>query len=252
MAKDLADRTNLRQLVQNGRIQIYSGTQPVSADTASNGTLLATITTSSGVFTAATLPQWQFTISGTSGSIDSVKVGGLEILGSTINFTTDLTTIAAAVASAINNFYSLVDYTATSSSATVTIVGPQNSGTALNPLTLTVTATTLVATPANSGSPTTSGVATVNGLLFTFPANASGYVSKSGTWTGTGVATGTAAWFRYLCDGADAGNSATTTYRRFDGSITIAGGSGDATLTNTAVTSGQSVTVSSFDMYIQQ
>lgn len=252
MGKDLADRASIRQLVQNGRLQIYSGTQPLTADSASNGTLLATVTTSSGVFTSAILPQWEITLVGSAGSLDTVKVGGIEVMGSATNFTGDLATTAAAVAAKINTFYSILDCTAVSSGAVITVSGPINCGTALNALTLAITQTTLTSTVGNSGSPTLAGVAAINGLQFSFPADSNGYVGISGTWSGVGAATGTAAWFRFLCDGADAGTSATTTYRRFNGSITATGGSGDATLLNTAITSGQPITVDTFNLYVEK
>jgi hypothetical protein len=67
-------------------------------------------------------------------------------------------------------------------------------------------------------------------------AAASGSKAKSGTWQGTGVASGTAAHFR-LKDSAG-----TTTHMQ--GTCGI--GTGDLQLDNTSIASGQSVTVTGF------
>lgn len=245
LANRVSDRDSFRQSINSGRLLIFSGTQPTTADLASNGTLLATITNASGAFTAETLPQWTVVLAGSSGSVDSIKMGGVELLTAAIPFTTDLTTTAAAVATAITNNFSLIDYTATSSGANVYIVGPKGCGALLNSVVCAATATTMTATPSSSGAVTTSGVTAVNGLQFSYPASG-GAFGISGTWSALGAASGTAAYFRYLADGADAGTSSSTTYGRIDGSITATGGGGDATIDNTAVTSGQTVTVTSF------
>lgn len=246
-ANELTDRTCLRTNLTGGRLLMFSGTQPTNADTASNGTLLATITNASGTFTAETLPVWTVVLAGSSGSVDSIKIGGLELLTSAVNFTTDLTTTAALIATAITAGYTLLDYTATSSVANLYISGPKGSGAALNSAVCAATATTMTATVSNSGAPTTAGVNAANGLTFSFPASA-GAVAINGTWSGVGAATGTASWFRYLCDGADAGIASTSTYRRIDGSITATGGGGDCTIDNTSISSGQTVVVNSVSL----
>lgn len=69
-------------------------------------------------------------------------------------------------------------------------------------------------------------------------AASAGAVSKSGTWSGTGSAGGTAGHFRIL-------DSAGTTCH-LHGSVTATGGGGDMTLDNTSIANGQTVTISSF------
>lgn len=66
-------------------------------------------------------------------------------------------------------------------------------------------------------------------------AASSGAVSKSGTWSGTAVAAGTAAHFRLV-------DSAGTTCHT-QGSVTTSGGGGDAIIDNTSIANGQTVTV---------
>lgn len=71
-------------------------------------------------------------------------------------------------------------------------------------------------------------------------AAASGAKSKSGTWSGTGAAAGTAAHFRLK-------DSAGTTCHA-QGSVTITGGGGDMTVDNTSIAVSQAVTVNTWTM----
>ena len=72
-------------------------------------------------------------------------------------------------------------------------------------------------------------------------ANASsGSKSLSGTWSVAAVATGTAGYFRIYDSGG--------TNCHVQGTITATGGGGDMTLDNTSITSGQTVTVTSFTL----
>jgi hypothetical protein len=71
-------------------------------------------------------------------------------------------------------------------------------------------------------------------------AASSGAKAKSGTWSGTGVAAGTAGHFR-LKDSAG-----TTTH--LQGSITATSGGGDMELDNTSIAVDQTVTVNTFTM----
>lgn len=72
-------------------------------------------------------------------------------------------------------------------------------------------------------------------------AASSGAKAKSGTWADASAdATGTAAHFRvYASDGTTCG---------LQGTVTATGGGGDMTLDSTSITSGQSVTISSFTL----
>lgn len=71
-------------------------------------------------------------------------------------------------------------------------------------------------------------------------AAASGAKSKSGTWSGTGVAAGTAAHFRLK-------DSAGTTCH-MQGSVSATGGGGDVTLDNTSIAVDQAVTINTWTM----
>ena len=100
---------------------------------------------------------------------------------------------------------------------------------------------TLLGTVTLNGAAFTPGSAT-NGLTFATAAN--GAVSKSATnWQFTGLATGSAGWFRFKGNAVDAGGSSTTAVR-LDGSIATSGG--DMTIGNINVTTGAPNTVDQF------
>lgn len=102
-----------------------------------------------------------------------------------------------------------------------------------------VTGTLLGTVTLNSGA-FTPGVAT-NGL--TFAAASNGAVSKSGVWSFIGIAVGTAGWFRFKGNAADAG-AISTVLPRLDGSIATSGA--DMNLSNIAITIGAPNTIDTF------
>lgn len=65
-----------------------------------------------------------------------------------------------------------------------------------------------------------------------------GSKAKSGTWSGTGAAAGTAGYYRIY--------ESTGTTCHEQGTVTATGGGGDMTLDNTSIASGQTVTISTF------
>lgn len=258
LANELADRASLRTNLKNGRLLIFNGTKPVDADTASAGTLLATITAASAAYTAETRATFLVTVSGSAGTLDTLKIGGISVISGAVTLSA-VNAGADAIAANINAYNSIPDCTATTtgSSGVVTITLPKGSGVDFNGVAITHTETTSTIV-INGGSSTTvggtgatAGVAAANGLQFTFPASA-GAVGISGTWSGLGVAASTATWFRFCCDGADAGTGASTDYRRIDGSITATGGAGDATIDNVNISVNQTVTVTSFSFGINK
>lgn len=71
-------------------------------------------------------------------------------------------------------------------------------------------------------------------------AASSGSKAKSGTWSGTAGGTGTAGHFRlYASDGTTCGAQ---------GTVTGTGGGGDMELDNTSISSGQTVSISTFTL----
>lgn len=81
-----------------------------------------------------------------------------------------------------------------------------------------------------------------------FDAPVLGVISKAAgeTWSGTAVATGSAAWFR-LHESADATpENASASASRLDGAVATSGG--ELNISNTAITNGAVQTITSFDV----
>lgn len=226
---------------QNGKMELRTGTQPdVSAiDNAASGTLLNTITASSGTHTAETLASTTITLSGGSGSVDDITVDSVSIMapayrGATptvVSFTTDLTTTAAAVAAVINDGTWWHGFTATSASAVITLKATPGKGAALNGKAVAFTGTTLSGTVANTGT-LAGGVNPANGL--DFGTASAGVISKGNTWSGLAVATGTAGYGRiYSSDGT----------MWMDGNVATSGA--NINLTSTTITQNTTTTIDS-------
>ena len=249
LANLIASGQDVRSAIGNFKRLIYSGTKPTTADSAINGTLLATLTKDGGAATFETRPVWAITIAGTMGGTVTVKMGGAPIHAA-VTSATDATTTAAALATAINGttIKPFSGFTARSSGAVLSVIGPVGSGASLNALVCTTTVTgSVTATVASSGLPdgnngTTLGVAAVNCCDFD-ARSVAGVMTSSQTWsTASAAATGTATWFRDVYDAADTG-TASTAFLRKQGSVTTTGGGGDMELGSTLITSGTPVQV---------
>lgn len=95
--------------------------------------------------------------------------------------------------------------------------------------------------PANCAAADTGTLLATLSLPSDWMANASaGAKAQVGSWTGSGSAAGTAGYFRIK-------DSANTTCH-MQGTVTLTGGGGDMTMDNTNITSGQSITVNSFNL----
>jgi hypothetical protein len=226
-----------------GCIQIYSGTQPATADSAVTGTLLGTVTLSSGAYVAETQASGTITITGGSTSILTVTVGTFNIIpDGAVPYNTSTTQTASDLADAINRN---AIYTATVSGAVVTIRPRPGVGDAHNGLVVTSTGS-VTATYANISG----GTDPVSGL--TMALSATGVVSKptAAIWSFNGVANGTAGWFRLIGSVTDAGASisAAPFLARVDGSIATSGA--DMNLSNISITTGAPNTIDTFSLTI--
>jgi hypothetical protein len=235
----LANGASYAGALENGRIEIYTGAQPTSADAAVTGTLLCTITNNSGALTAEVASAGTVTLAGSAGSVNTITVNGINILGpNAVPFDGTLAQTALDVAAAINNSRVWPGYSASAAGAVVTISGKQGAGAAPNGYVVSGTLTTLTATYANMAG----GVAPVNGLQFA--AASAGAVGKltAQVWSGLNAATGTAGWFRQYGPFADTGAlDSTALYARVDGAVATSGG--EMNLNSTAFTSGATTTV---------
>lgn len=205
----------------NGELRIRTGAQPASADAAETGTLLCTITDNAAARTAEVLATGTVTLTGgAAGSVNTVTVNSIDILGAAVPFNGTLNQTATDVAAQINRWKSSPNYTASASGAVVTIKALPGTGASVNAFAVSATLTTITATYANLSG----GVAAVNGLKFDFSAAGIAAIYAGQTWAGNNVAGGVAGWFRYCGSVADAGAlDSTATYLRVDGAISTAG-----------------------------
>ena len=235
LRNNIVGSTGVAASFSGGVIDVYSGTQPATADSAATGTLLGRVSIASTTYVAETPASATITLTGSSGSINTLNIGTFNIIPlGAVAFITDLTTTATALSDAIN---SNGIYRATSVGAVVTVTAPPGTGDAHNGLALAATVTTMTAT--SSGN-ITGGVDATAGLTFGVPA--SGTVSKSGVWSFNGVAVGTAGWFRMKASAVD-DNLATTTLVRLDGSIATSGA--DMNLSNITIAVSAPTTIDS-------
>lgn len=249
------------EALANGRLYVFSGSQPTDADTTDSGTNLVIFTLSGATYTAPTQCIGKLTLSGTtSGSVDAVTVGGAsnstgyDLLNSaSVTHTGTHSTTATAVAADINAKANPFGITAVGSGDDVLLYVPKQLGASFNSVNLYAAATTTTC-QVNGGSSNTfagtgtsqAGVAAANGL--NFQKVAAGVLAKETTaWQGVALATGTAGWFRFVA-GGHSYTGASTTDIRFDGSIATSGG--DLTLSATALTLAATQTINTFSITV--
>lgn len=242
----IAKQGGLGDALNGGLIEIYTGAQPASPDAAPTGTLLCTISAAGAAVTSEVLATGTMTLAtGAAGSVNTVTVDSVDILGGAVPFNGTLAQTAADVAAQINRNKSAPDYTATASGAVVTIQALPGTGASVNGFTVAATLTTITASYGNMAG----GVTGANGLLFD-PVSA-GTLSKRAaqTWSGVNAASGTAGWFRQYGSVADSKAIDTTaTAIRLDGAIATSGA--EMNLSSTAFVSGATTTLASWAMLV--
>lgn len=239
----LLQNTSLRQAFAGGKLQIYSGSQPATADTAVAGTLLATISLASGALTNEVASTGNLTLTGGgAGSVNTLTVNGLEIMGSAVPFNTSLNQTATDVATRINNNPKNTLFVASAVGAVISITAKPGIGTLANAWVVAATATTITFTTGNMAG----GVDQVNGLHFDATASLGTLVKAAlEAWSGVAVSTGTAGWFRLLGAAADAGAAdAAAAFTRLDGAIATSGS--DLNMSNTNFVTAAVQTISTF------
>ena len=228
------------QLRQNQGLGICAAS--ATADAAPTGTKLGIVTISSGALTQETRATGSVTITGaTSGSINTITVGGLNVIpdGAVSAVAGDTAATATALCAAINR-NGIME--ASVSGSVVTLKG--RPGTGVTTAAVTGSLDTVTATYVNMGSGV-AGVAPVNGLYFDVPA--SGLVARptAVVWSFTGIAAGVAGYFRLIGSAADS-EAVSTTLPRLDGTIATSGG--DMGLSNITVAIGAPNTVDRFNV----
>lgn len=230
-------------MFSRGSINIYSGSQPVSGDAAATGTLLGTVTASSLPLTQETQASGTLVVTGGTTSVATVTVGGFNIIpDGPVPYNTSTAQTASDLADAINR---QGIFSASVAASTVTIKPIPGAGAAYNGLAL---ASTGAVTMTYGGGTVSGGVSPVNGLIFGSPV--AGVMGKSATqvWSFSGIAAGTAGWFRFVGSVADGGAAlaAAPWLVRMDGTIATSGG--DMGLSNILVAIGAPNTVDRFNM----
>jgi hypothetical protein len=238
---------SLKHALAGGKLLIYTGAQPTLADDAVAGTLLVTLTNASGAHTAEVSSQGKVTLTGGgSGSVNTLTVNGLEIMGSATSFDTSLSQTASNIADKINNNPKNYLFKALASGADILLTAKPGLGTLPNGWVVASTTTTITKTDVNMGT-TTAGVASANGL--TFGDSAAGTIVKNPTevWSGAAVSTGTAGWFRFVGSVADAGASdASEVFLRVDGNVATSGA--NLNMSNTSVVTLAVQTLNTFSL----
>lgn len=243
----MASGVGLGAAFHRGYLKIFSGSQPSNADAAETGTLLGTVTSSSGSLTKETRATATMTATASTGTMTSLLLAGTVPL---IEQPTEIvaqstTTLSAALLCDTLNRTGLVE--ASYSGAVVTVKPRPGIGDAWNALVMTASAIFTAGTFA-------SGVDAANALLWApaVPSGSGALAKKSDqVWSFSGAATGTAGWFRlYSGDTADAGGaiSGAPYYYRLDGSVGTSGA--DLNLANTSITSGAPVTIDQFQFTV--
>lgn len=233
-----------KQALVGGRLMIYSGSVPASADAAlvAGYTLLCQVSLGSGTWVAETQSYGTITVGGSAGTVSSITVDGKEILGTSCAYVDSTTNLATLIAATINAYSPVLgaEYYATSSSSVVTITALSGTGTSPNGLVVAASVTgSVTATPANMAN----GSAGAYGL--TYGGSPTGVLSKSGVWSGVNVASGTATYFRLLGAAADAG-ALSTSLIRIQGTCGVVGA--DYNMSSTTLTSGYTHTVDGFNL----
>ena len=230
--------------MQRGCIEIYSGAMPITADAAPTGTLLGRITNNGAAFTPEVVGSTVVTFSGSSGSLTALTVAGFDVLGKQVPVTMQIGDTLVAFAKQVADAINLAGfYRATATSNTVMIAGLPDTGWRNNGAAVVVSVGAGDLSATLSSQTITGGVDAVGGLGWSAPSG--GKVTKKGVWSFTGLANGTAGWFRMKSSEADT-NQANAPYPRCDGSIGV--GSGEMSLTNLSIVVGAPTTVDSFEI----
>lgn len=233
---------SIRDALEGGEIQIYSGAQPATAESAPTGTLLATITANSGARTQEVQATGTVTLTGgAAGAVTGVTVNGVAAIDAAVPFNTSLNQTASDLAAMINNTPSSPRYSASAAGAVVTITARRGAGALPNGFVVAATATTLTTSTTNMAG----GVSAVNGLQF--GTSAGGVLAKraSQTWSGIAGNNGTAGWFRFVGAVADPGTLDTTESTvRMDGAVSTSGA--QLNMSSTTISASATQTIASF------
>ena len=239
----MLEHTNFKHVFSNCVMKWYSGSQPSTAEAAPTGTLLVTLSNASGALTREVNSIGSVDLTGgASGSVDTITVNSIEIMGSSTPFNTSLAQTAQDVANKINNNpFNYLFRAFVSDTDKINIEALPGLGALPNGWVVASTTTTITKTDTNMAS----GVSAVNGL--NWGDSADGLIVKlpSQVWSGVAVATGVAGWFRIEASKNDAGGvDSTESISRADGTIATSGA--EINMGSTSISSSVTYTLDSF------
>lgn len=208
--------------LRDGRIGIYTGTQPASADAALTGSLLGVVTKSAGEYSPGVYQTAdddnvcasQSVTSGVNMTLNGAGAGTLGVgyfVTITSAGTEDLRTANFRITGTNNDDETIVEYIDGGNNATVYTSNQFKTVTEIYPR-----------KPAAFSSNVKVGYAITNGLVGSVNSSAVLGKNPAQTWQVKWIANGTAGYFRWMGDDADDG-SLSTNYPRIDGNIGTAG-----------------------------
>lgn len=237
---------SLKNVMSNCVMKWYTGAQPATAETAPTGTLACVFSSASGALTREVLAVGSVALTGgASGSVNTLTVNSLEIMGSATNFNTSLIQTATDIVTKINNNPQNLLFVASNvlgTSATITLTARPGLG-ALANWTVASTTTTITKTDTNL----TGGVTALNGLKW--GDSVAGVLTKdpSQTWSGLALQTVSVGWFRIEAAVLDSFvTDATGVIMRIDGSIGISGA--ELNMGNPAIVTGVAQRIDNFSI----
>jgi hypothetical protein len=207
---------SLRNALQGGIVKVFSGTVPADANAAQTGTLLASFTDLTQPWTPEVRSFGTVTLTGSSGQVTQVSVNGVNLLTNAVPFNNTITQTALDLVTEINNTLTTPNYLAVASDNVVAIMAMPGTGVGPNGYAVVATVAGLAASVAAFAG----GVASANGIRFSYAA--AGFLSKISTQLlrAVAVASGTAAYWRIYTDGQDTGAVDTVgAYRRVQGVV---------------------------------
>lgn len=223
--------------LQGGYIAIYSGTQPASADDAATGDLLLKITNNAGTFTPGSYQttdddgvcQSQTPVAAGTLTINGVTAGTLGVgYFVTIYGSGNESTKIFRVTGTGNDDEALIEYLQGPNNGTVSTKAPFKTVTEVY-----VSAATAAAVKVGYGI--------TNGLFLALAADEAIGKHPNQTWSGLGIANGTAGWFRHYGAATDTG-AYSTTLPRADGRIATSGAEMNLSNISIVVGAAQSIT----------
>lgn len=268
---------SVRGALDGGNIKFYSGSEPATADAATTGTLLLTVTASGAgltfnttaaarVLTKPSATTWsgtpaangdagyfRFVASGDTGASSTTEKrmqGAVSTFGADINLAS--ITMATSTARTLASFWvSLLAQTGALKFSDMLANYLLDTGSlkaALDGCKIMVFAGTEPTSPESANANTLLCTVTLSGggsglTWDTTPVNGALLKPAAASWSGTNVASGDATHFRLVLS-ADDGISASTTARRVQGSIGVGGK--DWIMSNVTFVSGNSFTPSEF------